>query len=188
MANINWDTVATSVAAAVFTTLAIEYTAKPWLEARKDRILEGMRGRRELLATIIKIALPAAFLTEHLPPSTPADMRQRLLEGRRQQYEVMRDQIQHLFENTGRYGGLYPGPVRDLVIRYILCIQGLAWSRRTQNDQARIVRALTAELALVLDGPRRHAPARLRAMRELDKLIRETETDDPADRHEALRT
>lgn len=42
----------TSIFAAIFTTLAVEYFAKPWLEARKDRILEDKRELRALIRDV----------------------------------------------------------------------------------------------------------------------------------------
>jgi hypothetical protein len=43
---VHWTPILSSAVTAVFVTLLVEYLAKPRLEARKDRILEGMRARR----------------------------------------------------------------------------------------------------------------------------------------------
>ncbi|MEU0090462.1 hypothetical protein [Kribbella sp. NPDC006257] len=48
MPDIAVSNVLVSAGVAAFTTLAIEFTAKPWLEARKERILQQHRDRREL--------------------------------------------------------------------------------------------------------------------------------------------
>ena len=41
-----WASIVASTAVAAFTTLLIEYIAKPWLEARKERILDDYRQHR----------------------------------------------------------------------------------------------------------------------------------------------
>ncbi|MFI6065813.1 hypothetical protein ACIA47_11165 [Micromonospora sp. NPDC051227] len=54
-----WASVWASAAVAAFTTLLIEYLAKPWLEVRKERILERDRRRRSALNGLRR----ALFLT-----------------------------------------------------------------------------------------------------------------------------
>ncbi|MEU4775535.1 hypothetical protein [Micromonospora sp. NPDC023644] len=68
-ASINWDTVATSVVAAaltaVFVTLAIEYFAKPRLEARKERILQYHKARRDGRRHLLKMREVSIRLSHH---------------------------------------------------------------------------------------------------------------------------
>jgi hypothetical protein len=47
-----WASILASAAVAVVTTLLVEYLAKPWLEVRKDRILEKDRQRRDSIKVI----------------------------------------------------------------------------------------------------------------------------------------
>src|ERR1035438_6660739 len=44
-----WASILAAAAVSVVTTLLVEYLAKPWLELRKDRILEADQRRREVL-------------------------------------------------------------------------------------------------------------------------------------------
>ena len=46
MNSILWASILASAGVALFTTLLVEYFAKPWLEVRKDRILENKRQQR----------------------------------------------------------------------------------------------------------------------------------------------
>jgi hypothetical protein len=49
MHSISWPTLLASAVVALATTLLVEYLAKPWLEARKDRILDKGRQHRTAL-------------------------------------------------------------------------------------------------------------------------------------------
>lgn len=46
----NTSTILTSAAVSLIVSLAVEYFAKPWLEARKDRIVQTYRSCRDLYA------------------------------------------------------------------------------------------------------------------------------------------
>lgn len=52
MHSILWASILASALVAVVTTLLVEYLAKPWLEVRKDRILESDRQRRAAIKAI----------------------------------------------------------------------------------------------------------------------------------------
>ena len=47
-----WASLLASAGVAAVTTLLVEYLAKPWLEARKDRILDKGRQQRTALNDI----------------------------------------------------------------------------------------------------------------------------------------
>jgi hypothetical protein len=52
MHSVVWASVLASAAVAAVTTLIIEYLAKPWLDARKDRIIEDDRQKRAAIKAI----------------------------------------------------------------------------------------------------------------------------------------
>lgn len=56
MHSILWASILASAGVAVVTTLAIEYLAKPGLEARKDRILEKRREQRAAINEMAAMA------------------------------------------------------------------------------------------------------------------------------------
>ncbi|MGW0503213.1 hypothetical protein [Micromonospora sp. NPDC003241] len=172
MPSINWDTVATSAVTALVVTLAVEYAAKPWLEARKERILGALRSRRELSAAITGVALPAAFLSIDMPKDAKGEVRESLLAERKRQYERLRDQAQALVDSMDRHASTFFGPSMNLVITYISTVQGVMLSTRTRHDKARLIHDLSKQIAMVLDGRWWQAPARMRAMWELDRLAK----------------
>jgi hypothetical protein len=55
MHSILWVSILASAGVAVVTTLLVEYLAKPWLEARKDRILEKKREMRDAIKGILQV-------------------------------------------------------------------------------------------------------------------------------------
>lgn len=65
MHSILWASILASAGVAVVTTLLVEYLAKPWLEARKDRILEKDRERREGIKDLQRCLLLIARLRGH---------------------------------------------------------------------------------------------------------------------------
>jgi hypothetical protein len=175
MPSINWDTVATSAVTALLVTLAVEYAAKPRLEARKERILGAHRSRRELSAAITSIALPAAFLSIDMPKDVTGEARDSLLAERKRQYERLRDQAQVLVDSMDRHAGTFPGPPMRLVMSYIGTVQGVMLSARTRHDKARLIHDLSKQIAMILDGRWWQTPARVRATWELDRLVKRTQ-------------
>ncbi len=51
-----------SAGTAAAVTIAVEYAAKPRLEARKDRVIEGMRLRRQFEARLLSLPYDLKFL------------------------------------------------------------------------------------------------------------------------------
>lgn len=87
LSSVDWNTVRTAGATAVFVTLAVEYIAKPRMEARKERILEDARLRRDLVTAIMDLTLSAAILITDVPADASAEVKQTLREERRRHYE-----------------------------------------------------------------------------------------------------
>lgn len=58
-----WQTPLVSAGTALIVTLLVEYMAKPWLEARKDRILSEVKALRELRVFLGKIEATAIKLS-----------------------------------------------------------------------------------------------------------------------------
>jgi hypothetical protein len=175
MPSINWDTVATSAVTALLVTLAVEYAAKPRLEARKERILGAHRSRRELSAAITSIALPAAFLAIDLPRDVMGEVRDSLLAERKRQYERLRAQAEALVDSMDRHAGTFPGPPMKLVMSYISTVQGVMLSTRTRHDKAGLIHELSKQIAMILDGRWWQTPARVRAVWELDRLVKRSQ-------------
>ena len=73
MSHVLWASIAASAVVAAVITLVIEYLAKPWLEARKERILEEIRRRR----TLVRGLGHAAWLSEAIVAMQPAQERRQ---------------------------------------------------------------------------------------------------------------
>ncbi len=56
MHDVLWASIVASAGVALVTTLLVEYLAKPWLEARKERILEDRRQQRTAVRDIRRAA------------------------------------------------------------------------------------------------------------------------------------
>lgn len=54
----------TAAITALFTTLVVEYLAKPWLDARKERIVEAHRERREVQRGLTRLAMGMGIISE----------------------------------------------------------------------------------------------------------------------------
>jgi hypothetical protein len=79
--SINWSTVWTAGATALFVTLAIEYVAKPRLEARKEQILDALRARGEVKALVTRMSFAAMRYVQDLPDGVDSQLRAGLDEG-----------------------------------------------------------------------------------------------------------
>lgn len=173
--SIAWDTVATAGATAVFVTLAVEYLAKPGMEARKERILEDARLRRDLVTAIMDLTLSASFLLIDIPPEASAEVKQSLRDERRRHYERMSARINALHDDAGRYARAYRGVKRDAVFLYLNCVKGVVLSPRTRHRQAEVVRSLAEPVAQILEGTVAH-PIRFQDARlKLAELVADTE-------------
>ena len=65
MSEFFWVSIATPIAVALFTTLVVEYFAKPQLDARRERILTDRRQIDELIYSFQKLAMTLGSV---LPP------------------------------------------------------------------------------------------------------------------------
>jgi hypothetical protein len=176
---INWDAVATAGATAVFVTLTIEYIAKPRLECRKERILAMVHSRQELLSSVVDLSMAAGVVKLEAPPAMAVETQGRVEAERQRQYGRIREQSERLFDQAGKYAGAYalPHVMRDIVIGYIYCVQGVALSARSQRQQAETIYNLGIPMAGILDHPRFWQVRKWqRGLEEVRRLILETES------------
>ncbi|MDX5461272.1 hypothetical protein [Micromonospora tulbaghiae] len=173
--SIAWNTVATAGATAVFVTLAVEYLAKPGMEARKERILEDARLRRDFVTAIMDLTLSASFLLVDIPPEASTEVKRSLREERRRHYERMSARINALHDEAGRYARAYRGPMRDAVFLYLNCVKGVLLSERTRYQQADVVHSLAVPVVTVLEGTMAHPIRFQNARLKLAELVTATE-------------
>lgn len=184
MRAINWNTVVTSAATAIIVTLAIEYFAKPRLEARKERILGVIRTRDELLAVITKLSIVAKMYGDDLPATAPQDLQRRVKEEKDRLYESLEQQTRQLMDDIARYARAYPGRFRDLLIEYTGTVHGLMLSMRSRQRKTAHIAALGTPIATALEVPPRWQPwswARMvMAQEEVAAMIAAIEDEIPA--------
>ncbi|GAA1290432.1 hypothetical protein Psi02_15390 [Planotetraspora silvatica] len=180
---INWDTVTTSAITALIVALSVEYFAKPRLEARKERILELLRGRRELKAALISMSVATSILTIELSLDMKPAAYQALRDEQTRQYQRLWEQIQQMVDNIGRYAGPYVWKARDLVIQYVLCLYTVMMSTRTRAEKAATIQSLIKPMAAVMDAAPPwffwRMPAQIRAWGEVNRLIAAAMQDIP---------
>ncbi|RNH98850.1 hypothetical protein EEZ25_24430 [Micromonospora aurantiaca] len=175
MPSIDWNTVATAGATAVFVTLAVEYVAKPGMEARKERVLEDARLRRDLVTAIMDLALSAAILITDVLADASAPVKQSLREERRRHYDRMRRRIDALHDDAGRYARAYQGAKRVAAFQYLNCVKGVVLSERTRYQQAGVMHSLAAPVATILEGTLAHPIRFQNARLKLAELVADTE-------------
>jgi hypothetical protein len=154
MAAIDWDTVATAGATALLVTMAVEYLAKPLLEARKERILEALRARRDLLTLITKMTLAARKYIERLPDSAGSDLQKIWLAERNRHYDLMRQYALQVSDDFDRFAQAYNNrQVNEVLARYTFCVHGIVLSLRPRHRQAELIWRLGEPMAAVIEMP-----------------------------------
>lgn len=78
--SILWASILASAAVAAFTTLIIEYLAKPWLEARKERILEHSRRHRTALHDLASVLFSAGRIVGLRDEQSVIGLRERTIQ------------------------------------------------------------------------------------------------------------
>lgn len=143
--SITWGAVETAAATAVLVTLAIEYAAKPQLEARKERHLEALRTRRRFEAMLVDLALSTQmYLIDDSSADRDSRVRANLQEERRRQYERTQALGRELFDDLGRFTAAYPdfaGLHSDLIL-FGTTVYGVLMSARSRHRQAEIIAEL----------------------------------------------
>ncbi|KAB8181808.1 hypothetical protein FH608_050785 [Nonomuraea phyllanthi] len=152
---VNWDAVATAAVAAIIFNLALDYLAKPRLEARKEEILEAHRLRRELLASAIRITYAAAIVSAVIPDGADSTVRGNVYVEQDRQHDRLQAEVQQLADDGSRHAGTFLGSLLNLVVGYVSALQGLLMSARPRTDQAVEIQKLAGAMAIALSSPRR---------------------------------
>jgi hypothetical protein len=152
--SINWDTVQTAAATAVFVTLIVEYFAKPRLEARKERHLETLRTRRTFITGVAELAMAANLLTLDLPNDAERKLQRNFQEERDRQYARMCARVVDMFDGVGKYAAAYREPVMSELFAYVMCLYGVVISTRSKRRQAEIIKELGPAAVAVFEPSR----------------------------------
>jgi hypothetical protein len=125
MHSISWPTLLASALVAILTTLAVEYFAKPGLEARKDRIVEKGQEKRNAIKQIIRLYHLLTDLRISYGKS-------EVFRGRPEWDDVMRERVRKMSIEIGELeGSLFqtirmPSQVHDEWIHTTAIIYGFS--------------------------------------------------------------
>jgi hypothetical protein len=144
-----FDTVLVSALTSAGVTLAIEWMAKPRLEARKERILDRSRARREIIRQLSIMVIKGASLNS-ADMSTLSAPERRLMQAK---LDEMRDEviaaartIESLFPTVARKTD---PQIRDVMTYTIGMAQGIAMSEKLRSQAGAEIVAISS-LALDL--------------------------------------
>jgi hypothetical protein len=166
------STVLVSAVTSGFVTLAIEWLAKPRLEARKERILAAHRARRQLSDALLSIGVAAARLSRaRLPRDMPAAQRQALLAEEQRAADSIDRLTADMVERLGEFAGTYAWHGRDLVIKYTGVMRGVVLSDRSRAEKAQVVIDCTGPMATFLFGSGLRPIGRVRALLKVQALL-----------------
>jgi hypothetical protein len=180
------STILISAATSGFVTLAIEWLAKPRLEARKERILAAHRARRQLSEAMLTIGVAAARLNrQRLPSDMPVEQRRSLLADEQRAADSIDRLTLDLVERLGEFAGTYAWHGRDLVIKYVSVMRGVVLSSRSRAEKAQIVIECTSPMATFLFGSGLRPVGRIKSLFKVQGLLArhggETDAVDGAD-------
>ncbi|WP_146159621.1 hypothetical protein [Allonocardiopsis opalescens] len=130
-------TVLIPAAVAVCTTLLVEYFAKPWLEARKERILEAHRARREAAAVGRRIYFDLGRLEDPVPEDMPEPNRTTLVNEVKAKRESILADSRELERMLPRIGGVNALTLL-IAARVIGTVQGTALSDASDAKVAEV--------------------------------------------------
>jgi hypothetical protein len=172
--SIAWDNVATSAVTALVVLLSVDYFIKPRTEVRKDLIVEAHRARREFVAAITTISLAAGVVAEEIPEGAPLDIQKSVRAEQDRQYERMRSSILDLFDNFPKYGVTFRAMNHRMLVDYISTAHGALLSKRTQQQQGRLIRDLGVPMGMLMATSLWRLPRSVKALFELRLLVNES--------------
>jgi hypothetical protein len=134
-----------SVAAAV--TLVIEYSAKPRLEARKDRILERERSKRRAAQLLLEVTQIAGQLGYRDESARDPEMRRKLAEHATQLRQRLVQISNELVSLTPAFALELPEAVRTSLALAMGHIKGAAISSKLNAEVADELTAVASPVA-----------------------------------------
>lgn len=175
--SLDWNVVLNAAITALVVTLAVEYLAKPRLEARKERILAALRARHELLAGMANLYMSAEFVSIEVPAGPDRQSRETLAAERQRHYGRIQELSQHLADNAGEYARTYIAPVRALVFDYIFLVRGVVLSGSTRRRKAEIIKKLSTPTGMIISHRWWQVPTAVRAWFDVKHLMAVLQAD-----------
>jgi hypothetical protein len=181
------STVLTAALVSGVVTIGLEVVAKPRLDARKERILNDVRNRREFESNLLRLRMTSGTWAVFEYPPNVTDEGRALLDAERERaFQRMDDVTVELIDNLGFYALTYFGmslprlhtSVPELISRYVFAVRGVLLSNRSFAAKAQIIQELTAPIHIYLFGSKWHPVRRGKALVELPKVLDKYESSD----------
>lgn len=164
-------TILVSASVSGLVALAIEYVAKPRLEARKEELLELHRRRRELKAMLLKMTTLSAMWAPHAAAHA-SELDSEMARALDQLDQITRQ----LWDDIEWYAGTFSSvrvigrpSLQDLLIQYIFGARAIYLSKIPQADKLRILGAISEPLQVAFAA--RWPIARGRALTRLPEVL-----------------
>jgi len=175
MDHISWSTVGVSTGlsaiVSAFVALLADFFARPGLEARKERILERYRAKREFRGLLSRVVVASSSMLSPAPANMTA-AQQELYTG---EVAVQRESVVALsrdLQNRSVDFLLYESPrVRKLTSWIVGSMRGVAISDKEDQQAAAEILVLTSPLMDLLALSRWHYLKRRSLRRMAEKLI-----------------
>lgn len=179
------DTILISAITSGAVALAIEWAAKPSLEARKERILTGRRNRRAFEANLLKIRVTASTWSDFEIPPTASDEERRKLEEEHARALGQLDGVTRaMVDDLGTYALNYlpwtPSKlgttVPTLIAQYVFLARAAQLSDLPAARKLDVLEDISAPLYTYLFGNRWHPLQRIKALLELPGVLAQHES------------
>ncbi|WP_123827005.1 hypothetical protein [Micromonospora globispora] len=179
--SVDWGTVATSVVAAactaVFVTLAVGYLAKPSLEARKERILQQHKARRNGRTQLLRIRELGIRLSAHRRiPKASTSNRALHREIYAEFNKELPDAVKKFDEAFQEIAPSLPRLIYSAVTGYLGVVKAIAMSEGSWSHKGSNISLATLPMIDVWDTPRWRCIRLRRRVRQLE-LVLDTAVD-----------
>jgi hypothetical protein len=104
------STIVTSAVVSGVVTLGLELFAKPWMDARKERILNDIGNRRKFENNLLRLRVTAGMWARYrYPPNSSRQTKETIDAERRRAFQQIDDATQELIDDLGFYALTYIG-------------------------------------------------------------------------------
>ena len=150
-----WSTVLISAGTSALVALLIEVTIKPYIDARKERIIEKRRAIRDVEAGLGRIVTLATIYSTDTPHRLSNEARGRFNEEMRRYRASILDDTRHLEGILLKQAMYLTEPERQLLSGFVGRVRGILMSDRQRQEIAIEIVALGSPVADSFIGGRR---------------------------------
>lgn len=176
--NVQLSTIITSALTAGVVTLIIEWGFKPRLEARKERLLEIHRKRREFKAHLLRILVNTGKWSNYEYPDGCDDWRrERTTEEMERGLQQIDDATRFMADDYIEIAVTYPKAFSDLTSRYMGIARGLQLSDRTNDEKMAALKEVTEPFYTLLCFRYWRFISRAKALIQLRKVMERYQTE-----------